>query len=134
MADVCFEANGTISVVVADDVKELRMLFELALELDPRFEVVGKAADGREAVDLVKAHQPDVLLLDVSMPVMGGLEALPRVRDVAPRTVVVMLSGFDESRLKDQALALGASAFLEKGLSPDRLVAELSAIVESSSL
>ncbi|MBW3595433.1 MAG: response regulator transcription factor, partial [Actinobacteria bacterium] len=111
--------------VLADDVFDLRFMVKLALERSGRFEVVAEAENGDEAVALAKQHQPDLVLLDVSMPVKDGLEALPDIRSVSPNAKVVMLSGFEASRLAATALESGASAYLEKGIPPRELVNEL---------
>lgn len=111
--------------LIADDVPELRRLLRLVLEWSERFEVVGEAENGREAVDLAGRHSPDLLLLDVSMPVMDGMEALPLILEVSPETKVVVLSGFEAERLGQDASELGAAAYLEKGISPANLVKRL---------
>ena len=113
------------SVVIVDDVADLRGLIRHVLEWSGRFEVIGEGENGREAIDLAGSHSPDLILLDISMPVMGGLEALPLLLDVSPATKVVMLSGFEADRLGQQTLELGAAAYLEKGVSPANLVKTL---------
>ncbi len=118
--------NDTVfRAVLADDVFDLRFMVKLALERSGRFKVVAEAENGNEAVAMAEQHQPDLVLLDVSMPVKDGLEALPDIRTVAPNTKVVMLSGFEASRLAAAALESGASAYLEKGIPPGELVSEL---------
>lgn len=112
-------------VLLVDDMVPLRQLIRLTLERSGHFEVVGEAGDGREGIDAATALQPDIVLLDVSMPVMDGLEALPRIVASAPDATVVMLSGFSEKRLGGEAAAGGAAAYLEKGLPPDALVQRL---------
>lgn len=111
--------------VLADDVFDLRFMVKLALERSGSFQIVGEAENGDEAVAMAKQHQPDLVLLDVSMPVKDGLEALPDIRSVSPGSKVVMLSGFEASRLASTALASGAAAYLEKGIPPGELVDEL---------
>jgi PAS domain S-box-containing protein len=92
-------------------------------------DVVAEGANGLEAVDAARTHQPDLMLLDVSMPQMDGMEALPRVREVSPRTKVVVYSGFAEQGLAQRALELGASAFLEKSTSLRSLAEQLVALL-----
>lgn len=112
-------------VLLVDDMVPLRQLIRLTLERSGHFEVVGEAGDGSEGIDAATSLQPDIVLLDVSMPVMDGLEALPKIVASAPETTVVMLSGFSETRLGGEAAAGGAAAYLEKGLPPDALVQRL---------
>jgi DNA-binding NarL/FixJ family response regulator len=116
-------------VVIADDVEDLRYLLKRALERDGRFSVVGLAANGREAVVQAAQQQPDLTLLDLSMPVMDGLEALPLIRSAVPECTVVVLSGFDAERMETAALDRGAAGYLVKGLSPRRLVDELTRLL-----
>jgi len=101
-------------LVLADDDPTLRRLLRVLLERDGRFEVVGEAADGREAIALLGEADPDLLLLDLAMPHMDGLEVLVEL-DGRTRPVVVVLTGFTEQALCDQVLALGARACLQKG-------------------
>ena len=115
-------------VVLADDLPDARELIRLTLERTGRFEVVAEAADGAEAIEMVARHRPDLLLLDLAMPRVDGLRALPAVRDASPETKVVVLSGFDRSRLAHRAMAGGAVAYLEKTVSSRRLVDELLAV------
>jgi len=105
-------------VLVCDDVQGMRDLLALAVALTPELELVGEARNGREAVEQAAAQQPDVVLLDLAMPMMDGLEALPEIRGVAPRAKVIVLSGFDADLVAEEALALGAERYLEKGLDP----------------
>lgn len=120
---------SAIRIVLADDAVELRQLIRVALTRDGRFDVVGEASNGREAIALADAYRPDAVVLDLAMPVMDGLEALPEILRVSPLTKVVILSGFDREDFADQALALGAHAFVEKGVEiralGDRIVAVL---------
>jgi DNA-binding NarL/FixJ family response regulator len=116
--------------VLADDVFDLRFMVKLALERSGHFKVVAEAENGDEAVELAREHQPDLVLLDVSMPVKDGLEALPDIRKVSPDAKVVMLSGFEAARLAATALESGASAYLEKGIPPRELVDELLRVLD----
>lgn len=85
------------------------------LQEDPAIEVVGEAADGMEAISRAAELQPDVVLLDLTMPLLDGIDAIPTVLERAPATRVVALSGWGAERMADAALAQGAVAYLEKG-------------------
>ncbi|TDD65489.1 PAS domain S-box protein [Jiangella aurantiaca] len=113
------------TVVVIDDSTEVRAVITARLRLSGLLEVVGEGGDGTEAVGLAYRHQPSLLLLDLSMPVMDGLEALPGILAVSPATRVVVYSGFDEGGLAHSAEELGAAGFIEKSLPIDRLAGEL---------
>ena len=108
------EPTGPIRVVVCDDAPAMRALLRHTLEGDGDVEVVGEAADGDAVVALVAALRPDVVLLDLSMPKVDGLQALPRIRAAAPWAAVVVLSGRDAAVAGPQALALGAERFMPK--------------------
>ena len=107
--------SSPIRVVVCDDVPEMRGLLRDTLEDDPIFQVVGEAENGRSGVAVVADLQPDVVILDLSMPEMDGLEAIPHIAESSPRTGIVVLSGFEAARMREQALKLGADEYIEKG-------------------
>ena len=104
-----------IRLLIAEDSPQIRMMLKMKLEGDGRFEVVGEAVDGAEAVELAGRLHPDLVLLDLGMPVMDGLEALPLIRAAHPPVKVAILSGFPAAEVERQALALGADLYLEKG-------------------
>jgi CheY-like chemotaxis protein len=110
-------------VLIVDDNADIRRLVRLKLELEGGFEVVPDAVDGVGALEAVPRHLPDVILLDVSMPVMDGLEALPLLRQLLPYGRIIMLSGFDSADFRTRALELGADEYVEKGSALDDLVA-----------
>ncbi len=117
--------DAGIRVLIADDVAEFRTLLRVTLVLDGRFELAGEAGDGAETVELAATHQPDVVLLDLSMPVMDGLEVIPELRRRAPHTKIVVLSGFMASRLGVDVLERGAHAYVEKGADASELIGTL---------
>ena len=117
-----------LTIVVVDDAADVRVLVRSRLRLSSAFRVVGEGADGAEAVALAARHRPDMMLLDVSMPGVDGLEALPRVLAVSPATQVVLYTGFEEHGLAVRARELGATAFIEKSVSVDALVERLLAV------
>ena len=112
--------NGPrVRVLVADDYEDMRQLLSLQLEGSDRYEVVGEAADGAEAVELARTLQPDVVVLDLAMPTMDGLQALPLIREAVEGVHVVALSGFHEPAMIDKVLAAGAARYLQKGAAMD---------------
>jgi DNA-binding NarL/FixJ family response regulator len=113
----------TIRVVVADDSEDMRELVRASLHAYGDFEVVGEAATGAEAVELAGTLEPDVVLLDLSMPVMGGLAALPAIRTAAPDTRVVVFSAFNKEEFGENAANLGARGYGVKGIHPKALAA-----------
>ena len=114
-----------LRVVIADDAATMRALLRDLLGASPSFQVVGEAADGEEAVRLSAREQPDMVLLDLAMPNLDGLGAIPRIRACSPASRIVVLSGFGAGRLAQRALDVGADAYLEKRDGPDRLLARL---------
>lgn len=103
-------------VAIIDDSEDVRLLWRSELRHDSGFEVCAEGCDGRAAIEIAIAHQPDVMLLDLAMPGMGGLEALPLVLEVSPQTQVVVLTGFGRREFSRTAGALGACGFVEKHL------------------
>ena len=119
----------TYRVIVADDAAGMRELMNTLLSLEPDFEVVGQASDGVEAVELVTELQPDLVVIDISMPVMDGLEAISRIRQVSPATRVAVLSG--EPRTS-RTLPAGADMHIEKGTPNEVVVATLRTLCQSA--
>jgi CheY-like chemotaxis protein len=106
--------SGGIRVLIADDNSDIRALVRFRLERDDRFVVVGEAGNGSQAVEMVEELQPDVVVLDLGMPVMDGLEALPLIHKVHPDVKVAVLSSFPAAQVEHQARELGAVLYLEK--------------------
>lgn len=101
-------------VVIIDDTQDLRDLLRLALTRGG-FEVVAEAGDGREGIEVVRETRPDVVLLDLAMPVMDGIEALPTIRRLCPAAKIVVLSGFGAQQMSARAVAAGADGYVQKG-------------------
>src|SRR5262245_26693926 len=104
-----------ISVFLVDDVPELRELIKFGMEDDPGFRVVGEAGDGRAALEGIAETHPVAVLLDLSMPDMDGLEAIPEIRKGDPDITIIVLSGFSADRMSAPALERGADGYVEKG-------------------
>ena len=114
-------SEETIRVVIADDHQVVRTGLERLLDGWPNVTVVGTAADGVEAVRLTSLHRPDVVLMDISMPVMGGLEATRRIVAAWPEVQVVVLTSFDDRLTVAEALDAGAIGYLLKDSDPATL-------------
>lgn len=97
------------------------MLIRAALEDHRRIRVVGEAENGQEALELVRRERPDVLVLDLAMPVMDGRQTLEVLRAEGASTRVVILTGFGRDRLGPKVLEAGAFAYIEKGAAPDAI-------------
>jgi DNA-binding NarL/FixJ family response regulator len=104
----------TINVLIADDQDLVRLGFRLILEREPDLEVVGEAADGSEAVELCRTVQPDVVLMDIRMPLVDGIAATRQITATGDRPRVLILTTFDLDDLVYEGLAAGASGFLLK--------------------
>jgi DNA-binding NarL/FixJ family response regulator len=126
----------TVSIVIADDQALVRTGFRMILEAEPNLRVVGEAKDGVDAVEAAQRCRPDVVLMDIRMPRMDGLEATRRI--VAQGTAgiprVLMLTTFDLDEYIYEALQAGASGFLLKDVPPEQLVAGIRVIAEGEAL
>jgi DNA-binding NarL/FixJ family response regulator len=125
----------TIDIVIADDQALVRAGFRMILEAEGDLRVVGEANDGAQAVDVVRRVHPDIVLMDIRMPVMDGLEATRRIMTAArepPR--VLILTTFDLDEYVFEALQAGASGFLLKDVPPEHLVAGIRVVAEGDSL
>lgn len=115
----------SIRVLVVDDVPDLRRIFRIVLETDGRFEVVGEAGDGEEAIRLAEDLRPDVIVLDLAMPNMDGISAIPLLHKAAPGIRILVLSGFENKELAERAISTCATAFLTKGTLPEDIATTL---------
>lgn len=123
-------SDAPVRVVLADDTADIRLLTRTVLDLDGGFEVVGEASTGTEAVALARELSPDVIVLDLAMPEMDGLQALPVIRRESPATRVVVMSGFERAALGPEAFALGAAEYVYKGRPLSELVSVLRNVAE----
>lgn len=114
-------------VLLVDDNADIRMLVRIGLQANGGFDVIGEAGDGQEAVDLVARSCPDVVLLDLAMPVMDGFEALPLLVERCPKLRVVVFSASDSPATRDRVASSGSHAFLRKDAAIADVVAALRA-------
>ncbi|MEU6818623.1 response regulator transcription factor [Streptomyces sp. NPDC046860] len=126
--------SGPIRVLIADDQQMVRQGFGLLLGLRPGIEVVGQAVDGREAVALTAELAPDVVLMDIRMPVLGGIEATRLVTAGHPDVKVLVLTTFDLDEYVYDALRAGASGFLLKDASADQLAEAVRVVAAGDAL
>jgi DNA-binding NarL/FixJ family response regulator/class 3 adenylate cyclase len=129
------KTNGKVRVVIVDDQALVRAGFRMILEAETDVVVVGEASDGGQAVDEVRRLKPDVVLMDVRMPELDGIEATRRlVQEPSLETKVVMLTTFDMDEYVYEALRAGASGFLLKDVPPEQLVAGIRAVASGDAL
>jgi DNA-binding NarL/FixJ family response regulator len=121
--------NAPSRILLADDHAVLRSGLRLLLNNQPGVEVVGEAASGLETLTLAETLQPDLILLDLSMPGLGGLDALPTLRRIAPHTRVLILTMHDDPQYLRQALKSGASGYVLKKAADVELLSAIQAVL-----
>jgi DNA-binding NarL/FixJ family response regulator len=121
---------GVTRVLVVDDQRVVREGLQLILELLPDIEVVGSASNGEEALELAAERRPDVVLMDLRMPRLDGVEATRRLRETDPSTKVVVLTTYADDRSVIGALRAGARGFLTKDAGADEIKHAIDAVVE----
>ena len=113
-------------VLVVEDVPELSRLLEMTFELDGRFLPIGTATSGGAALDLAARERPDAVVLDLAIDGVDGIGILPSLRAMLPQARIIVFTGHDDARLRDQAMTSGASAWVLKGSDLSGLMDELS--------
>ncbi|MFF1967148.1 response regulator [Streptomyces sp. NPDC058232] len=121
-----------IRVLIADDEAMIRAGVRAVLTTDPGIDVVAEAADGHDAVELVRRHRPQVAVLDIRMPKVNGIEAAAEIHRTVPTTGVIMLTTFGEDDYILQALGGGAAGFLIKSGEPEELIAGVRAVADGA--
>jgi len=119
-----------IRILLADDHNIMRRGLRLLLERQPGFEVVAEAADGREAAERAEATRPDIVILDIAMPNMGGIEAAQRIRALLPQAAIVILSMHSDEGYVLRALKVGAKGYLLKDSAESDLIDAIKAVSE----
>ena len=120
--------SDRIRVLIADDHIIVRSGLRLLLEAEPDIDVVGEALDGREALNLVEKHLPDVVLMDIAMPILNGLEATRQIKHDHPEINVLVLTMYDHEEYFRQMLRVGASGYILKKAAASELVAAIRAV------
>ena len=124
----------TIRVLIVDDHPVVRGGLRGVFAGDPDFEVVGEAANGREALEQIRRQPVDVVLMDLRMPEMGGVEAIQQVRSLSPETQVLVLTTYDSDRDVIPAIEAGASGYLLKDVPGDELLRAVRAVMKGESV
>lgn len=118
-----------ITVLLVDDQRLMRDGMRTLLSLEPDLDVVGEAGNGREAVEATLHHGPDVVLMDIRMPVMNGVEATREIRRIRPETKVLILTTFDDDDLVLEALREGAAGYLTKDEPAEEIASAIRQVV-----
>ncbi|HEX4189731.1 MAG TPA: response regulator [Marmoricola sp.] len=119
-------------VLIVDDAPDSRMLIRLQLDSAARYDIVGEAVDGLDAVKQARDLQPNLVLLDIDMPRMDGLAALPLIRDAAPDVRVIVMSAHQQGTYEDDALAAGADRYVVKGITRHDLLEVIETVLAAA--
>ncbi len=122
--------NGEISLILADDHEVVRAGIRRLLSINQKIRILDEAVNGEEALSLVKYYKPDVILLDIMMPIMNGIVAGKLIKEALPDILVVILTAYDDKEHIEQALAIGADAYLTKDITAKSLIESLEKIVQ----
>ncbi len=114
-------SNKHITVFIVDDHQLFRQGLKLMLSNEPNMEVIGECGDGRKAIQMIQKLKPDVTILDISMPGLGGLELVPRIKKTTPETEILMVSMYDNPNYVYQAFKAGCKGYVLKSDSSDEL-------------
>ena len=121
-----------IRILIVDDMEPVRQGLRTILQLSEGFEVVGEACNGLEAVRAAESLKPEVVLMDLEMPVLGGLEATRRIKEQQPEMGVVILTIHGSDGVREEAAGAGSDAFVEKEAPTERLLATIREVSASS--
>ena len=127
------EPQPAVRVVIVDDDPDARDFLRMGLEVGG-FEIVGEGGDGPSAVEAVREGRPDVVLLDLHMPDIGGIELLPQLRDLHRTARFVVVSAITSTHMTEAAIEAGAVGFIEKGVSPRSVNLHLHKVAGSGSV
>ena len=126
--------SGKIKIVIADDQELIRQSLEIVLSTKEGIEVTGTAKDGREVIRCIRKEKPDVILMDVRMPEMDGVQCTEIIKENYPQIKIIILTTFDDDEFVFSALKHGASGYLLKGISMDDLEEAIKTVVQGGSM
>jgi DNA-binding NarL/FixJ family response regulator len=116
-------------ILIADDHDVLRRGIRTMLESDPELEVCGEAADGKDALEKALAQAPDLIILDINMPIMNGIDVLRQIVRLRPQTKILAFSVHDSKQMVEEILSAGAHSYVSKGTGGQHLVQEVRALL-----
>jgi DNA-binding NarL/FixJ family response regulator len=119
---------SSLRILVVDDFEPFRQLVRSILRVSPELQIVGEAADGLEAVQKAVELQPDLILLDIGLPSLNGMEAARQIRELVPRSKIIFLSQESSPEVVREALGLGASSYVVKAMAGRELLAAVEAV------
>ena len=122
-------ANEPIRTLLVEDDVPIRVLLRKALQDSGQFDVIGEAGDGVAAIDQAKRLQPELIMLDLMMPIMNGFQALPLLRQEVPSARVVVLSMLQGNPIQRECMDLGAALFLDKMVKDEEMIRQILAVV-----
>jgi two-component system nitrate/nitrite response regulator NarL len=131
----CFLSTfeGQVRILIADDLEAIRRQVSLILTSRPELEVCAEAENGKEAVEKSRELQPDLIILDITMPILNGLDAARRIRTFAPETPILILTVHKSRQLMEEAKKIGVRGYVTKGDAGEKLLDAVDAVTNSQS-
>lgn len=120
--------SDSIKIMIVDDHPVFRQGLRDVLEIEPQMEVVAEAADGERAVEIANEAHPDVVLMDINLPTMNGLQVTRQIKSDLPDTNFIMITGYDDAEQVFHALRVGAAAYCPKDITPEDLIRVILAV------
>ncbi len=120
-SELCMSEQKVLNIIIVEDFKLTRVGLRCALNENPDMEVVAESEDAIEGIKLIEKHKPDVVLMDLGLPGMNGIEAMVKVKEFAPEIKIIALTSHDREEEVIAALSSGASAYCLKDIDPQKL-------------